>query len=72
MDVLNAKIEHKAKNYHETVFLKQIPQEAVTWYGTVKEAEEHNFEDEENEDSKQEQDEDEEEKGDAPLSYQSL
>lgn len=72
VDVLNAKIEHKAKNYHETVFLKEIPQEAITWYGTVEEAEKHNFEDEEDEDPEQEQDEDEEEKGDAPLFYQSL
>lgn len=80
---LNAKIEHKAKNYHETVFLGQIPQEAITWYGTLEESERHNFEDEEEDDdsdSEQEQeiyeeddeeDDDEinEEKGDGPLFY---
>lgn len=78
---LSAKIEHKAKNFHETVFLGQIPQEAITWYGTVEEAEGHNFEDEGDEDFEQEQegeydededDEDEDEKGDGPLFYQSL
>jgi hypothetical protein len=58
---LNANIEHKAKNNHETVFLGQIPQEAITWYGTVEESERHNFEEEEDEDSEQEQEEEYEE-----------
>ena len=77
---LNAKIEHKAMNYHETVFLGQIPQEAITWYGTVEECERHNFEDEaENEDSQQEQEEEyedeykeEDEEGEGPLFYFSI
>ena len=61
---LDADIERKAMNYHETVFLGQIPQEAITWYGTVEEAERHCFEDdedseEEEEDSELEQDEEE-------------
>ena len=46
---LNAKIEHKAKNSHEFVFLGQIPLEAITWYGTVEESELHNFEEEQEE-----------------------
>lgn len=76
---LDANIEHKARNYHETVFLGQIPQEAITWYGTVEESERHCFEDEEeDEDSEQDEDEeceedneeeDNEEKGDGLLSY---
>lgn len=77
---LSAKIEHKAKNFHETVFLGQIPQEAITWYGTVEECERHNFEDEaENEDSQQEQEEEyeneykeEDEEGEGPLFYFSI
>lgn len=84
---LNAKIEHKARNCHETVFLGQIPQEAITWYGTVEETERHNFIDEEDEDSEQDQGEeydededdkeeddenDDEEKGDGPLFYLSI
>ena len=83
---LDADIERKAMNYHETVFLGQIPKEAVTWYGTVEEAERHYFEDdedsedseeeEEEEDSEQEQEEeyeeDEEQKGDSPLFHFSI
>ena len=54
---LNAVIERKAMNHHETVFLEQTPQEAITWYGTLEEAEGHCFEDEGDEDSEQEQEE---------------
>ena len=57
MAELNAVIERKAMNHHETVFLEQIPQEAITWYGTLEEAEGHCFEDEGDEDSEQEQEE---------------
>jgi len=58
---LDADIERKATNDHETVFLGQIPQEAITWYGTVEEAEGHDFEDEEeDEDFEQEEEEYEE------------
>ena len=74
---LDADIEHKARNYHETVFLGQIPREAITWYGTVEEAERHSFEDDEDFEQEQEQeeeyaseeDEEDEEKGDGPLFY---
>lgn len=84
---LDASINHKARNYHETVFLGQIPQEAVTWYGTVEESERHCFEDEEeDQDFEQEQeeyeeddqedeedeDEDEDKLGDGPLFYPSI
>jgi hypothetical protein len=79
---VGANIEHKAKNYHETVFLGRIPQEAITWYGTVEESERHSFEDEEedtsfedkdedddeeDEDEEDEDEEDEDKKGDGPL-----
>ncbi|KAF8810652.1 hypothetical protein BYT27DRAFT_7336599 [Phlegmacium glaucopus] len=47
---LDASIEYKAMNDHETVFLGHIPAEAITWYGTVQESEEHCFEDEEEDD----------------------
>lgn len=59
---LDARIERKAMNSHESVFLGQIPREAITWYGTVEEAERHCFEDEEeDEDFEQEKEEEYEE-----------
>ena len=64
---LDADIVHTARNYHETVFLNRIPQEAITWYGRVEEAERHFFEDEdededfEDEDEEYEYEEDDEE-----------
>lgn len=82
---LNANIEHKAKNYHEYVFLGKIPRKAITWYGTVEEYERRTFEDEEeDEDLEQEQEEEfeeefeeddeeeDEDKGDGPHFYPSF
>ena len=81
---LGADIGHKARNYHETVFLGRIPQEAITWYGTVEESERHSFEDDEEdedfeqeqeeecEDSEDDEEEDDEEEGDGPLFYPSI
>ena len=51
---LDADIEEKAMNDHEFVFLGKIPQEAITWYGTVEESERHFFKrEEEHEDFEQ-------------------
>jgi len=78
---LDADVEYKAMNYHETVFLGRIPLKAITWYGRLEEAERHSFEDEEEDDDSEEdeydeddedEDEDDSEEGDGPLFYPSI